>query len=129
MRRARRLADYGSAANSLAERNKQQALQSLLVIVLIFVFTWCLALLILAVALAPKGIVVNAVSPGAVDTDALLAFPSRDFILGRARQVTPAGRIVTPEDVAKVVAWLCTEDAAMIVGQTITVDGGYSILA
>ena len=42
---------------------------------------------------------------------------------------TPAGRLVVPEDVAKLVAWLCTDDARMIVGQTIIMDGGYELLA
>jgi len=48
---------------------------------------------------------------------------------GLSLRRTPAGRFVTPEEVAKVVAWLCTDDAQMIVGQTITVDGGYGLLA
>jgi enoyl-[acyl-carrier protein] reductase III len=42
---------------------------------------------------------------------------------------TPAGRFVTPQEVAKLVAWLCTDDAGMIVGQTIVMDGGYELLA
>lgn len=83
----------------------------------------------LAVELAPHGITVNAVSPGVVDTDALKFFPSRDLILAEARRRTPVGRLVTPEDVAKVVGFLCSDDAAMICGQTIFVDGGYSVLA
>jgi enoyl-[acyl-carrier protein] reductase III len=84
----------------------------------------------LAVELAPKGIVVNAVSPGIVDTDALKFF-SIDVgeTLKAAASRTPARRITTPEDVARVVAFLCSDDAAMIVGQTIVVDGGWSILA
>jgi enoyl-[acyl-carrier protein] reductase III len=84
----------------------------------------------LAVDLAPKGIIVNAVSPGLVATDAVTAFPvdlKATFEYAQSR--TPAGRLVTPEDVARVVAFLCSEDAAMIVGQTIMVDGGYSLLA
>jgi enoyl-[acyl-carrier protein] reductase III len=83
----------------------------------------------LAVELAPHGIRVNAVSPGVVDTGALKFFPSRDQILSEARRRTPVGRLVTPEDVAKVVGFLCTEDAEMICGQTLFVDGGYSIQA
>jgi enoyl-[acyl-carrier protein] reductase III len=83
----------------------------------------------LAVELVPHGIVCNAVSPGVVETEALDFFPSKDRILAEGLERTPAGRFVTPEEVAKVVAWLCTDDAAMIVGQTIVVDGGYEIMA
>lgn len=84
----------------------------------------------LAVELAPKGIVVNAVSPGIVETEALRFFPInvRDT-LREAAVRTPARRVTTPEDVARVVAFLCSDDAAMIVGQTIVVDGGWSLLA
>jgi len=83
----------------------------------------------LAVELAPKGIIANAVSPGIVDTDALKSFPI-DVVntLQQAARRTPAGRLTTPEDVARVIAFLCSDDAAMIVGQTIVVDGGMGIL-
>ncbi len=85
----------------------------------------------LAVELAPLGIVVNAVSPGIVATDALRHFDaSRDgSVLPRVAAATPAGRLVTPEDVAGVVAFLCSPEAAMIRGQTIVVDGGYLLPA
>lgn len=83
----------------------------------------------LAVELIPHGIVCNAVSPGVVETEALNFFPSKDAILKEGLRRTPAGRLVTPEEVARVVAWLCTDDAAMIVGQTIIIDGGYELLA
>ena len=83
----------------------------------------------LAVELAPKNIVVNAVSPGIVETDALKHFAATvdGSILQKATAVTPAGRLVTPEDVAEVVAFLCTPAAAMIRGQVIVVDGGYTL--
>ncbi|MBI4220177.1 MAG: enoyl-[acyl-carrier-protein] reductase FabL [Chloroflexi bacterium] len=81
----------------------------------------------LAVELAPKGIAVNGVSASFVQTDALEAFPESAKITEFARRPTPAGRPVTPEDVAKVVAFLCSEDASMIRGQTILVDGGETI--
>lgn len=83
----------------------------------------------LAVELAPHGIICNAVSPGVVETEALDFFPSKDAILREGLRRTPTGRFVTPEEVARLVAWLCTDDARMIVGQTITIDGGYSLLA
>ena len=85
----------------------------------------------LAVELAPKHIRVNAVSPGIVKTDALQHFDSMsdEDLLEKAAAATPAGRIVLPGDVAAVVAFLCTPDAAMICGQTIVVDGGYTLPA
>ncbi len=83
----------------------------------------------LAVELASKNIVVNAVSPGIVETEALKHFAamSDGSILQKATAATPAGRLVTPEDVAEVVAFLCTPAAAMIRGQVIVVDGGYTL--
>lgn len=83
----------------------------------------------LAIELAPHHINVNVVSPGVVDTDALKHFPNRDELLEGSRQRTPAGRLTTPDDVADVVLFLCSDLANMIHGQTIIVDGGYSILA
>jgi enoyl-[acyl-carrier protein] reductase III len=82
----------------------------------------------LAVELAPRGIRVNAVSAGVVETSALDYFPNRDEMLATGAR-TPAGRLVEPEDVAGVVAYLCSPDAEMIRGQTLVVDGGYSLLA
>ena len=81
----------------------------------------------LAVELAPKQIAVNAVSASFVQTEALEAFPDSAAIKQVASRPTPAGRPVTPEDVSKVVAWLCTDDAWMIRGQTILIDGGETI--
>lgn len=83
----------------------------------------------LAVEFAPHGIVCNTVSPGVVETEALNFFPSKDAILSEGLRRTPAGRLVMPEEVAKLVAWLCTDDAKMIVGQTIIMDGGYELVA
>ena len=81
----------------------------------------------LAIELAPKQIAVNAVSASFVQTEAIEAFPDTAAVKEIASRPTPAGRPVTPEDVAKVVAWLCTDDAWMIRGQTILVDGGETI--
>lgn len=83
----------------------------------------------LAVELAPKNIVVNAVSPGIVQTSALEHFAVlRDpTLVGRYAAATPAGRLVSPEDIAQVVAFLCSPAASMIRGQTILVDGGYTL--
>jgi enoyl-[acyl-carrier protein] reductase III len=85
----------------------------------------------LAVELAPKNIIVNAVSPGVVLTDALKHFDAirkDEHIIEHALGRMPAGRLVTPEDVAEVVAFLCTPAASMIRGQVILVDGGYTLL-
>ncbi|WP_096201664.1 enoyl-[acyl-carrier-protein] reductase FabL [Bacillus sp. FJAT-45350] len=83
----------------------------------------------LAVELAPMNIVVNAVSGGAVDTDALSHFPNREELLKDAADRTPAGRIVEPDDLANGVLFLLSEEASMIRGQTIIIDGGISLLA
>jgi enoyl-[acyl-carrier protein] reductase III len=80
----------------------------------------------LAVELAPR-IRVNAVSGGVVDTDALEHFPNREEMLA-AGAANPVGRMVTPEDIAGAVAFLCSADADMIRGQTLIVDGGFSLL-
>ncbi|SDY34302.1 enoyl-[acyl-carrier protein] reductase III [Evansella caseinilytica] len=82
----------------------------------------------LAVELAPYNIRVNAVSGGAVDTDALTHFPNREELLADAERRTPAGRIVEPDDLANAVMFLLSDNAAMICGQTIVVDGGISLL-
>lgn len=85
----------------------------------------------MAVELAEQNIVVNAVSAGVVQTDALQHFPQwRDELSARMDEIaehTPAGRIVTAEDIAGVVAWLCTPDARMIRGQVLLIDGGFTL--
>jgi enoyl-[acyl-carrier protein] reductase III len=83
----------------------------------------------LAVELAPKGIRVNAVSAGVVETGALEHFPNREQMLEAGRTGTPAGRLVTPDDVANAVAFLCSAEADMIRGHTLIVDGGFSLPA
>ncbi len=80
-----------------------------------------------AVELSALNIIVNAVSPGLIETDALDFFPDRDKMISIGRERTPAGRLVTPEDVARVIAFLCSPDASMIRGQTIWIDGGWGI--
>jgi enoyl-[acyl-carrier protein] reductase III len=80
----------------------------------------------LAIELAPQGICVNTVVASAVETEAL-KFYFKQGLVKDNRQVTPAGRMVIPEDVANVVAFLCSEEAFMIRGQTVIVDGGTSV--
>ena len=81
-----------------------------------------------AVELGPAGIRVNAVSGGVVDTGALDHFPNREAMLEMGKQ-NAAGRIVTPADIAGAVAFLCSPDADMVRGQTLVVDGGFSLVA
>jgi enoyl-[acyl-carrier protein] reductase III len=83
----------------------------------------------LAVELASKGIRVNAVSGGVVETGALDHFPNREQMLEMARERTPAGRMVEPDDIADAVVFLSSPGAEMIRGQTLIVDGGFSLLA
>jgi NAD(P)-dependent dehydrogenase (short-subunit alcohol dehydrogenase family) len=79
---------------------------------------------VMALSLAPHGIRVNAVGPGSVMTDMLksvvTAKDARDKVLAR----TPIGRIGDPSEIAGVAAFLASEDAAYITGQTIYADGG-----
>jgi len=85
----------------------------------------------LAVELAPMGIAVNAISAGVVETDALQHFPQwreqYQAWIGGILERTPAGRLLTSDDVAGVVAWLCTPEATMIRGQVIHIDGGFTL--
>jgi enoyl-[acyl-carrier protein] reductase III len=81
----------------------------------------------LAVELAPRAIRVNAVSAGVVETGALEHFPHKEAMLEMGVN-NPVGRLVSPDDVAKLVTFLCSPDAEMIRGQTVVVDGGWSLL-
>lgn len=82
----------------------------------------------LAVELAPMNIVVNAVSGGAVDTEALKSFPNREELLAEVREKTPAGKMVEIDDMVNTIMFLVSDEASMIRGQTIIVDGGISLL-
>jgi len=79
----------------------------------------------LAIEFAPYDIAVNAVSAAAVQTAALELY--KDMNLPRTWQTTPAGRMVQPEDIANLVAFLCRDESSMIRGQIIIIDGGVSI--
>lgn len=83
----------------------------------------------LAAELGPQGITVNTISAGVVDTDALKHFPNRDEMLRNALDRTPIGRLITPDDVADAALFLCSSHSSGINGQTLVVDGGYSINA
>ena len=85
----------------------------------------------LAAELAPRGITVNAVNPGLVETDSARFYGGDGYEGWKTRviQATPKGRVGTPEDIAKVIAFLCSEEAEWICGQTIVADGGLTLTA
>lgn len=79
----------------------------------------------LAKELGPSGITVNCVEPGVIDTD-MNAHLGKDD-LDALCESTPLGRLGTPEEVAKLILFLCAPDASFITGQTIGIDGGFAI--
>jgi enoyl-[acyl-carrier protein] reductase III len=83
----------------------------------------------LACELASRGITVNGVNPGFVNTDSAHVFGEEVYRLLEKNIVTytPMKRVGTPDDIAKVVAFLCSDDAVWICGQTLMVDGGLSL--
>ncbi|MCC7374235.1 MAG: SDR family oxidoreductase [Verrucomicrobiales bacterium] len=82
-----------------------------------------------AAELAPRGIRVNALSPGSVMTDAWKSLPDSERRLAEAAQKTPLGRLVSLEEVALAAQFLCSPAASGIVGQTLVVDGGARMVA
>jgi enoyl-[acyl-carrier protein] reductase III len=82
----------------------------------------------LAYELAPRGIVVNGILAGLADTKSARSIPGADKVIEHARYHTPMGRIVDGDDIARVVAFLCSDEARMICGQFIVVDGGRNIV-
>jgi NAD(P)-dependent dehydrogenase (short-subunit alcohol dehydrogenase family) len=86
----------------------------------------------LACELAHKGINVNGVNPGAIDTDSARIFVAStgtdwEAFAARWASYTPMQRLAQPEDIAKVIAFLCTPEAGWITGQTIVADGGLTL--
>ena len=82
----------------------------------------------LAVELSPRGIRVNTVCGGLIETETLDYFPDKAELVDFAVQRTPMGRLGQPEDLARVVAFLASEAAGWITGQVIVADGGFSVL-
>ncbi len=82
----------------------------------------------LAAELAPKGIRVNVLSPGGVQTDAWDAFPDKDQRMADTIKRTPLGRLVAVEEVAMAAQFLCSPAAQGIIGQTLVIDGGARIV-
>lgn len=76
---------------------------------------------------ASRGIRVNAVNPGFVATP-MVSRVFNDLAAGEHLALgNPMGKIATPEDIARAVVWLCSPDGGHITGQTITIDGGFTI--
>jgi len=79
-----------------------------------------------AVDLAPEGILVNGVAPGVIETAMTRKRIEGDTWYQKIQvQATPLGRVGKPDDIAGAVAFLCSDDARFIVGQTLVVDGGW----
>ncbi len=81
----------------------------------------------LACELAPRGIRVNGVTAGFVETESIRKFPQAAELISAAVEQTPAGRIAQPSDVADVVLFLASPAARWIYGQTLVADGGLSL--
>ena len=78
-----------------------------------------------AVELGPGNVNVNAVAPGFIRTERMAMLPPE--VIDKARKSSVLGRIAEPEDVARVISFLCSDEARHITGQTIVVDGGLSL--
>ncbi|MGH9475092.1 MAG: SDR family oxidoreductase [Terriglobales bacterium] len=83
----------------------------------------------MAVELGKEGINCNTLSGGPIDTDALKLFANYAQMKETCEKLSPAGRIGAPEDLAEVAAFLCSDAANWIYGQTIIADGGLSLLS
>jgi len=77
-----------------------------------------------ACELGNKGIRVNAISGGPIDTDALKAFPNYEEVKSEVEKRSPLNRMGIPKDLAGIAYFLCTDEAGWITGQTFIVDGG-----
>lgn len=77
-----------------------------------------------ALALAPHGIRVNAVGPGSIDTAMMAGVNANPEAMNMVMSRTPLKRIGTPEEVANIVAFLASDKASYVTGETIYVDGG-----
>ena len=83
----------------------------------------------LAVELAPRGIRVNILTAGSVLTDAWKAMPNAEARIAETIRRTPAGRLVTAEEIAYGAQFLCSDAAAGVIGQTLVLDNGVGIIA
>jgi len=82
---------------------------------------------------AALGIRVNAVSPGMIETDMAERFLSaqpgnKEDVIASVKSMHPIGRFGKPEEIASAVTWLCSDNASFVVGQSLTVDGGFTAI-
>ena len=77
-----------------------------------------------AATYAGKGIRVNAVAPGLVDTPMSAGITGNEMMLKASTAMHPLGRIGSPEEVASVIAWLLSKESSWVTGQVIGIDGG-----
>ncbi len=82
----------------------------------------------LAAELGPKGIRAHAISPGPLKTRAASGISEFDKLLQKAQSKAPARSLVSNDDVGKAVAFLATDAAKLITGETMYIDGGYHII-
>ena len=78
----------------------------------------------MALALAPKGVRVNAVGPGSIDTEMMAGVNANPEAMARVMSRTPLGRVGSAREIGDVVAFLVSDKAGYITGETIYVDGG-----
>ncbi|MDO0920240.1 MULTISPECIES: glucose 1-dehydrogenase [unclassified Enterococcus] len=82
-----------------------------------------------AIEYAPRGIQINAVCPGTIETPMVQSMiDSGDLSKEKAAQSAPIGRLGRDDEVADAVLWLCSPAASYVIGQSIAVDGGYTIV-
>ena len=79
----------------------------------------------LALELTPRGINVNAICPGAIDTDMTKGIKQDSGQLGQLLTRIPKGRLGKPEDIGNLAAFLASEEADYISGAAIVIDGGW----
>jgi len=87
--------------------------------------SWCRQL---AFELGPQGITVNALQAGVTDTPALRKIPGSERLIAHALERNPLGRLTAPEDVARVLVTLCSEEGGWINGETLRIDGGEDVV-
>jgi NAD(P)-dependent dehydrogenase (short-subunit alcohol dehydrogenase family) len=82
-----------------------------------------------AASYAPRGVRVNVVAPGLVDTPLAASITASELARKASEKMHPLGRLGTAEDVARALAWLLEPDASWVTGQVIGVDGGLATVA